>query len=98
MPGADLPCHERAVKKSRLLAIVVGRPASVGPEQEAVAYVVPAGDLAHHELAQYCVNHLPREKFPGRIFYTAAIPRTPAGKIDRVAVRNFAVDPVNGRS
>jgi long-chain acyl-CoA synthetase len=65
---------------------VVGVP---GPlrEDEMVALVVPRGRADHEALAVHCRSRLPPERRPDRVFYADTLPRTAAGKLDRVRVR-----------
>jgi len=76
-------------------AAVAARPAASGHGSEIVAYVVLSGALPHQELARHCVTWLPAAKRPAEIFYTAALPRTPNGKLDRPAIRALAARPAN---
>ena len=95
--GQEIHPHqvESAIAAHKLVraAAVTARPAASGGEAEIVAYVVLSGTLAHHELARHCVASLPAAKLPTEIFYTAALPRTPNGKLDRQAIRALALAP-----
>ena len=65
---------------------VVGVP---GPlrEDEIVALVVPRGRAEHDALAAHCRSRLHPERRPDRVYYADALPKTAAGKLDRVRVR-----------
>jgi long-chain acyl-CoA synthetase len=65
---------------------VVGVP---GPlrDDEIVALVVPRGRAEHEALAAHCRSRLHPERRPNRVFYADALPKTAAGKLDRVRVR-----------
>ncbi|HVM78424.1 MAG TPA: class I adenylate-forming enzyme family protein [Stellaceae bacterium] len=81
---------------SVLEGAVVGRAARDGRE-EVVALVVTRGAPEHESLAAHLARHLPAAKRPRQIIYAKALPRTPNGKIDRIAVKRIAVrhaDPV----
>lgn len=86
--------------------VVVGRPQAYSPQvqhpqaqhspagtrdEDIIAYVVLHADLAHQALAAHCAGRLPPGHLPQEIYYTAAIPRTANGKIDRPSVRAFAL-------
>jgi acyl-coenzyme A synthetase/AMP-(fatty) acid ligase len=67
---------------------VVGRAGPGG--EEIIAYVVPQGDLPHETLAAHCAQHLAPSHRPSVIYYTATLPRTGNGKLDRPALRALA--------
>ena len=71
-------------------AAVIGRPAHDGRE-EVVALVVTRGAPEHEAIAAHLRHHLPPPKRPSHIIYAKALPRTPNGKIDRVAVKRMAI-------
>ena len=77
-------------------AAVVGRPGREGGE-EVVALVVTRGEPEHEALAAHMTHRLPAAKRPRQIIYLKALPRTPNGKIDRIAVMRMATrhaDPI----
>jgi acyl-coenzyme A synthetase/AMP-(fatty) acid ligase len=76
-----------------LEAAVVGVPRP-GPGDELVALVVSRGQVQHEALTQYCHSRLPPERWPDRIFYAQALPKTAAGKIDRARVRTIVMDEI----
>ena len=82
---AVLAAHASVVE-----AAVVGRPARDGHE-EAVAVVATRGAPEHEAIAAHLMQHLPPAKRPRQIVYAKALPRTPNGKIDRVAVKRMAI-------
>ncbi|MEV8477453.1 hypothetical protein [Streptomyces sp. NPDC051173] len=60
-----------------------GRPAEVG-----LAVVLAAGRHAtSRELLRWATDSIPRAWTPGRITVMGRLPRTPAGKTDRIALR-----------
>jgi long-chain acyl-CoA synthetase len=69
---------------------VVGVP---GPlrDDEIVALVVPCGRVEHEALAGHCRSRLRPECRPDRVFYADALPKTAAGKLDRVRVRQIVM-------
>jgi len=71
-------------------ATVVGRAAS-GRGEEVVALVVTRGKPEHPAIVEHLARHLPADRRPHHIIYTKALPRTPNGKIDRVAVKRLAI-------
>src|SRR5262249_38081798 len=75
---------------------VVGVPRATSGE-ELVALVVPRGQAQHEALAQHCVNRLPVERRPDTVYYANALPKTPAGKLDRAAVKAVVMDQVRRR-
>jgi acyl-coenzyme A synthetase/AMP-(fatty) acid ligase len=70
--------------------IWVGRAAS-GRGEEVVALVVTRGKPEHPAIVEHLARHLPADRRPHHIIYTKALPRTPNGKIDRVAVKRLAI-------
>jgi acyl-coenzyme A synthetase/AMP-(fatty) acid ligase len=82
---AVLTAHASVVE-----AAVVGRPARDGRE-ETVALVVTRGAPEHEAIAAHLTRHLPPAKRPRQIIYAKTLPRTPNGKIDRVAVKRMAI-------
>jgi acyl-coenzyme A synthetase/AMP-(fatty) acid ligase len=68
----------------------VGLPRAGGPGEEIVAVVVTRGEAQHEALAQHCRTKLPPERWPDRVFYTQSLPKTPGGKLDRMAVKTMA--------
>jgi acyl-CoA synthetase (AMP-forming)/AMP-acid ligase II len=72
-------------------AAVTARPADAGAA--IVAYVVLSGALPQQDFAHYCIARLPASMRPAEIFYAAALPRTPNGKLDRPAIRALAARP-----
>lgn len=72
---------------------VVKRSAASGAGDEAVAFVVKRTDLSHDALRASLAARLPPGKVPPLIFYIEQLPRSPAGKIDRQALRRFAMQP-----
>jgi len=83
-----------AAHASVLEAAVVGTPIRGGGE-EAVALVVTRGQSEHDAIAAHLARHLPPDKRPHQILYTDTLPRTPNGKIDRVAVKRLAERHLN---
>ena len=77
-------------------AAVVGVP-SAAHGQELVAVVVKNGEAAHNDIAQHCRARLSPEKWPDRIFYAAALPKTSGGKPDRVQVRTMVQEEIARR-
>jgi acyl-coenzyme A synthetase/AMP-(fatty) acid ligase len=79
---------------------VVGVPrAATGvlPEDELVALVVPRGQPQHQALAQHCQARLPAPHWPDSVFYTQALPKTAAGKLDRARVKAIIMDEIMRR-
>jgi len=85
---AVLAAHASVVE-----AAVVGGPARDGHE-EVVALIVTRGEAEHEAIAAHLTQHLPPAKRPRQIIYAKALPRTPNGKIDRVAVKRMAIQYV----
>jgi acyl-coenzyme A synthetase/AMP-(fatty) acid ligase len=69
---------------------IVGVPRPVRGD-EMIAIVVPCGPAQHEALAQYCRARLPVERWPDRVFYAQALPRTASGKLDRAQVKELAM-------
>jgi long-chain acyl-CoA synthetase len=85
---------EAALSRHRSVSesVVVGLPHERWGE-ELAAFLVPGerGDAPDPvELRAYLAGEIARYKIPKRWFTVAAIPRTPAGKLDRSAERLFA--------
>ncbi len=76
---------------------VVGVPRPL-PGDEVVALVVPRGPAQHEALAQHCQNRLPRERWPDRVFYTGALPKTSGGKLDRTEVKAMVMAEISRRA
>jgi long-chain acyl-CoA synthetase len=76
---------------------VVGVPSPVAGD-EVVALVVPRGSVPHDALAQFCQARLPQERWPDRVFYTGALPKTASGKLDRNAVKNTVMAEIARRA
>lgn len=51
------------------------------------AVVVADGELTARQLRAWAMQRLPRAMVPDKIVLTSGLPRTPAGKADRVAIR-----------
>ena len=62
--------------------------------QAVIALVVAKGQPEHQDLVAHCMAKLPAEKRPGAIAYTDALPRTSAGKVSRVKVRELALKAI----
>ena len=92
--GAEiLPAEIEAVLAAHALvaeSAVVGRAAS-GLGEEVVALVVTRGEPEHRAIVEHLDRHLPADRRPHHIIYTKALPRTPNGKIDRVAAKRLAI-------
>jgi acyl carrier protein len=77
-------------------AVVVGREDRAG-ERILVAYVVPRRDAIMTEWSAYLQERLPSYMLPSTVVRLAALPLTPSGKIDRLALpkpeRQFARRP-----
>jgi len=58
---------------------------------EAVAVVVARSALGEGDLVRHCQGRLAPEKLPGRFVFASALPRTPNGKLDLVALGRLAV-------
>lgn len=54
--------------------------------EKAVAFVVPGDELDAGDLKAYCKSHLAPYKVPADIRIVDALPLTPAGKLDRLAL------------
>jgi long-chain acyl-CoA synthetase len=54
------------------------------------AFVVARGALSTAEVEAWCAERLVRYKRPARLRFVAELPRTPAGKIDKSALRRTA--------
>ncbi|MGA3307557.1 MAG: AMP-binding protein [Xanthobacteraceae bacterium] len=76
---------------------VVGVPRPL-PGDEIVALVVPRGPSQHEALAQHCKNRLPAERWPDRVFYTGALPKTASGKLDRTEVKAMVMAEIARRA
>lgn len=77
----------------------VGVPRADGaPGEEIVAVVVTRGDAQHEALAQHCRTKLPPERWPDRVFYAQALPKTPGGKLDRAQVAGMAIAEIRRHS
>ena len=69
----------------------VGLPrANGGIGEEIVAVVVTRGEAQHELLAQHCRTKLSPERWPDRVFYAQALPKTAGGKLDRMQVKSMA--------
>ncbi len=68
------------------------------PGDELVALVVPIGQAQHEAVAQFCQTRLPAERWPDRIFYTQALPKTAGGKLDRARVRTVIMEEISRRA
>lgn len=77
----------------------VGLPRANGaPGEEIVAVVVARGEAQHESLAQHCRAKLPPERWPDRVFYAQALPKTPGGKLDRAQVKSMATVEIRRRA
>jgi acyl-coenzyme A synthetase/AMP-(fatty) acid ligase len=72
---------------------VVGVPRPI-PGDEMVALVVTRGQAQHAALAQHCHSRLPAERWPDQVFYTSALPKTAAGKLDRARVKAMVIQEI----
>lgn len=70
-------------------AAVVGIPGRRG--ERVVALVVCKGAQQHDALVEHCMAKLTPEKRPSSIAYVSALPRTPAGKVNRPKVKEVAL-------
>ena len=75
---------------------VVGVPGAQSGEG-LVALVVPRGKAQHEALARHCRSRLPPERWPDRVFYAQALPKTAAGKLDRRRVTELVMAEINRR-
>jgi acyl-coenzyme A synthetase/AMP-(fatty) acid ligase len=66
--------------------------------EEVVALVVARGEAQHEALAQHCRKGLPPARWPERVFYAQALPKTPAGKLDRNQVKNLILNEIARQS
>lgn len=55
---------------------------------KAIVHLKPNGNLREEELKKYLGNNLPEYAIPNKISFVKCIPRTPAGKIDRLAIKS----------
>jgi amino acid adenylation domain-containing protein len=93
------------VELGEIESVLCGHPAvraaaaairGVEPDQQLAGYVVPANpgsmpDL--RELAAYARDRLPEYMVPGSLTHVAELPRTPNGKLDRVALPDPQTGP-----
>lgn len=70
-------------------AAVIGLPLRDG-DAELVAFVVKSAPVEHEALVRHCVDILPSDKRPNRVFYLDTLPRLGTGKIDRVRLTALA--------
>jgi acyl-CoA synthetase (AMP-forming)/AMP-acid ligase II len=56
-----------------------------------VAFVVRDADTQRGALAAHCRSRLPPEKLPQRYIVLKALPKLPNGKVDRQAIKAFAL-------
>ncbi len=75
---------------------VVGVPRPL-PGDEMVALVVPRGQAQHEALAEHCRNRLPAERRPDTVYYANVLPKTAAGKLDRVQVKAMVMQEIQRR-
>jgi acyl-coenzyme A synthetase/AMP-(fatty) acid ligase len=68
------------------------------PQDELVALVVPRGQVQHEALARHCRSRLPQERWPDRVLYAQALPKTSAGKLDRARVKAIVTDELARRA
>jgi acyl-CoA synthetase (AMP-forming)/AMP-acid ligase II len=58
-----------------------------GEEVTAVVVLRPGASLSLQEIWQHCEGKIARYKFPTRVEYIDALPRTPVSKINKVDLR-----------
>jgi long-chain acyl-CoA synthetase len=68
------------------------------PVATMVALVVPRGQAQHEALVQHCHNRLPAERWPDMVFYAQVLPKTAAGKLDRVQVTRMVQNEIERRA
>jgi acyl-coenzyme A synthetase/AMP-(fatty) acid ligase len=68
------------------------------PQDELVALVVPNAQVQHEALARHCQRRLPQERWPDRVLYVQALPKTAAGKLDRTRVKAIVTDELARRA
>jgi acyl-coenzyme A synthetase/AMP-(fatty) acid ligase len=68
------------------------------PQDELVALVVPRGQAQHEALARHCQSWLPQERWPDRVLYAQALPKTAAGKLDRTRVKAIVMEELGRRA
>jgi acetyl-CoA synthetase len=68
-------------------AAVIGVPDPVRG-QVAKAFVVGDGSVGEEELMDFMKTQLSRHEYPRQVAFVPGLPKTPAGKIDRKALRN----------
>lgn len=99
--GVEIPVVEIEAVIARHASVaevaVVGVPRPL-PGDEVVALVVPRGPSQHEALAQHCQKALPPERWPDRVFYAGALPKTAAGKLDRTEVKAMVMAEISRRA
>jgi acyl-coenzyme A synthetase/AMP-(fatty) acid ligase len=63
-----------------------------GEEVTAVVVVRPGASLTLEDVWQRCDGQIARFKFPTRLEYVDALPRTPVNKINKAEVRRLIMD------
>jgi long-chain acyl-CoA synthetase len=78
-----LHCHPAVLE-----AAVIGRPDAYRGEAAEAVVVLREGSVADaDELLEHCRGRLARYKVPASVRFAGRLPRTPVGKIDKVALR-----------